>query len=134
MDITHSDLIQIAAQNAEHEKNMKLSKAQEMAQRAEAVRNKTKTTYRHSLLAYINEVIEEKASKGLNDVAFYSKMMPWTLEEIEVIIPLLENQGFKAVLSLEYEKKYTGGGISASSIQSNYETVPTNNKVLKVSW
>ncbi len=133
MDIDHSTLAQIAFERAQEPK---LTRAQEMSQIADASRRKSAATYRYSLLMYLREVIEQKASEGKNNLEIYSKTLPWTVAELEMVVKFLENDGFTVKLEVEYEKTYIGGGLVTGGLLDcgNYESKATNNRILKISW
>lgn len=129
MDITGAEGLLISQRLEE----VKLTRAQEMAQLADASRRKSAATYRYSLLMYVREVIEREASKGHNSFEIYSRSIPWTVDELQAVLPFLENDGFKVSLEIEMEKDYNGIG-GGTGILGNYTLKPTNNKILKISW
>ncbi len=140
MDMTPQDMIQHTIEMAAHKERMKLSRAQELSQLAETSRRKTAATYRYSLVMFVREVTEQRASEGFNNLELNSRHLPWTPAEMEAVLPYLENDGFTVVLETEVEKRYTTSGVGIAGISSGLyidppsEMVPTNNKILKLSW
>lgn len=133
MDLDPNTAIQHLISKTEHDERMKLSRAQEMAQLAEATRNKTKATYRYSLVAYIREVVEMRANEGFNDAIFRSKALPWTNNEIQAVIPFLENDDFKVKFEDEMERQYNS--VSAmTGIDGSGVLKPNGYKILTVTW
>lgn len=136
MDLDPSTAIQHLLSKKEHEDRMRLTKAQEMAKLAEATRNKTKATYRYSLLAFIREIVEQRANDGLNDATFRSKSLPWTANELQAIVTFVENDGFTVSIEDEMERQYismTGAGV-VSGLGNPGELKPNGHKILTVTW
>ena len=131
MDVTPEQLILLQTAKAEHDEKMKLNRAQEMAHVAELSRNKSKATYRYSLLAYIREVVQQKAEEGLNNAYFFSRTLPWTKDELQAVVIFCENDGFTVSLEDEMERTYdrnmTGLGFTG-------ELKANGHKILKLTW
>jgi hypothetical protein len=125
MDMTPQDMIQHTIEMAAHKERMRLTKAQEMLQLAEAAARKSQATYRYSLLAYLHEEIERRATDGSYSYRVSTKDIPWTVAEIEKILPMLNEEGFKT--NLEYDNSSMGLMGSISNINTTY-------KILDISW
>lgn len=125
MDMTPQDMIQHTIEMAAHEERMKISRAQEMAQIAEAANRKSAATYRYSLVQYLREEVEMAAANGRFSLKIYSNKIPWSVGEIEQVLPFLKNDGFKVELS------YDNSTIGLQGAMSNLNTTY---KVLDISW
>lgn len=125
MDMTPQDMIQHTIEMAAHEERMRINRAQEMAQIAEAANRKSAATYRYSLLQFLREEIEMAASNGHFSYKLYSNKVPWTVSEIEHVLQFLQNDGFK--VDFGYDNSTLGFQGSIGNLNTTY-------KVLNVSW
>lgn len=130
MDLDHNTAIQHLLAKTEHDRR---SRAQEMAQLADSSRRKSQATYRYSLVTYIHEVVEQRASDGFNDAIFRSKSLPWSNNEMQAIISFLENDGFTVKFEDEMERQYNSLA-SMTGIDSSGGLQPNGYKILTVTW